>query len=839
MDVAERALSSTVAAPSIGPAEDRYDPHALEQKWQAVWDQVDLDRVEEVQGKSKFYCLDMFPYPSGDGLSVGHCHNYIPTDVISRYLRMRGYNVLHPMGWDAFGQPAENEAIRRGRHPRDTADRNTANYKRQLRLVGNSYDWHREIDSSKPDYYHWTQWFFLLLYNRSLAYRAKGAVWWCPSCKTTLANEEVHNGHCWRCDSLVERREMEQWYFKITAYADRLLDDLKHIDWPESVKTMQENWIGRSEGAHVQFASEDGTALPIFTTRPDTLFGATFFVMAPEHPLVERLTAPERRGDIEAYVSMARRTTDIERTSTARARTGVPIGASAINPVNGERIPIWIADYVLPTYGTGMIMAVPAHDERDFAFARSYGLPIRVVVTPPGWSEGQALDAAYLGDGTLIDSGKFTGMRSVDGRREITRDLQHDEQGHFTVNYKLRDWLISRQRYWGAPIPIVHCPTDGLVPVPEAELPVQLPDVVDWQPTGTGRSPLETATDWVQTVCPKCGGPARRETDTMGGFACSSWYFLRFCSPQDADRPFEPAAVRYWMPVDLYVGGLEHAVMHLLYARFWTKVMYDAGLVSFIEPFHRYRPQGVVHSPLPDAYGSVGKRMSKSKGNVITPDSVVEEHGADALRLYELFIGPFDQNLIWDEKGINGIDRFLQRVWEVCVGPYDAGRGAADPALRRLLHKTIKKVGDDIGDMRFNTAVSALMIFVNELTDAVRSRQIGAASWWECTKALVLMLAPMAVFTAEELWRRLGGDGSVHQQSWPSYDATLAADDTMVIAVQVNSKVRDRVEVAASAAEDEVLSTILAQPRVQELLSGRKIVRTIYAPGRLLNLVVR
>jgi leucyl-tRNA synthetase len=835
MAVVDRAANR--AAVEEGP--DRYDPQALEAHWQPVWDQMELDRVRERPGAPKFYCLDMFPYPSGDGLSVGHGHNYIPTDVISRYMRMRGYNVLHPMGWDAFGQPAENEAIRRGRHPRETTERNTANYKRQLRLVGNGYDWQREIDSSKPDYYHWTQWFFLLLLQRGLAYRANAPVWWCPSCQTTIANEEVHNGLCWRCDTPVERREMEQWYFRITAYADRLLADLKGIDWPESVKTMQENWIGRSEGALVRFHAEDGAELPIFTTRPDTLFGATFFVMAPEHPLVARLTTPEQRAAVEEYVGMAGRVTEIERTSTTRTRTGVPTGSFAINPVNNERIPIWVADYVLPSYGTGMIMAVPAHDSRDFGFARSYGLPVRVVVAPHDAVLGDDLDAAYTGDGHLVHSGAFSGMPSVEARRAITGDLVRRRLADFQVNYKLRDWLISRQRYWGAPIPIVHCPQHGPVPVPESDLPVLLPEIVDWQPTGSGRSPLETAEEWVRTTCPQCGGPARRETDTMGGFACSSWYFLRFCSPQDSKRPFDPAAVAYWMPVDLYVGGLEHAVMHLLYARFWTKVMHDAGLVTFSEPFARYRPQGVVHSPLPDQHGNIGKRMSKSRGNVITPDSVVEAHGADALRLYELFIGPFEQNLIWDEKGINGVDRFLSRVWDLCTMTYTSATRSADDALERSLQKTIKKVGDDLAEMRFNTAVSSLMILLNELADAVRSRTISSAQWRHATDSLILLLAPMAVFQAEELWHRRGGEGSVHQQSWPTYDPDLAVDQRISIAVQINSKLRDRVEVATDASDEAVRQAAMRAPRVAEGLYGKEIVKVFYASGRLINFIAR
>ncbi len=832
------ANSSTDASTDAQAGESTYDPHALEAKWRAIWDRDQLDRVIEKPGAPKYYCLDMFPYPSGDGLSVGHCHNYIPTDVVSRFQRMRGRTVLHPMGWDAFGQPAENEAIRLGVHPRDTTNKNTANYKRQLRLVGNAYDWDREIDSSKPDYYRWTQWFFLLLYKRGLAYRDKAPVWWCPSCKTTLANEEVHGGHCWRCDSLVERREMEQWFFRITAYADRLLDDLSLIDWPESVKTMQSNWIGRSEGARVLFHSTFGTPLEVFTTRPDTLFGATFFVMAPEHPLVEALVTPDRRTAVDEYVSLSRRTTEIERTSSTRERTGEFTGAYAVNPVNGEHIPIWIADYVLASYGTGMIMAVPAHDERDFSFATRYNLPIRKVILEPGTTPGAPIAQAFPGDGELINSGVYDGLPPSVAKVRIVADLRERGLGEAQTNFKMRDWLISRQRYWGAPIPIIHCPHHGSVAVPEEQLPVVLPEVVDWQPTGSGRSPLETATDWVNTTCPTCGGPARRETDTLGGFACSSWYFLRFCSPKDTLAAFSRESANYWMPVDLYVGGLEHTVMHLLYARFWTKVMYDAGLVSFQEPFSRYRPQGVLHSPLPDRHGAVGKRMSKSRGNVITPDSVVEAHGADSLRLYELFMGPFDQNLLWDEKGINGIDRLLSRVWGVCDSPYVSSNEQTDTSVRQLLHKTIQKVGDDLDEMRFNTAVSALMILVNNLVEATRAKTISTNLWQECVRALILMFAPMAVFQAEELWQRSGGTGSVHLQQWPAFDAELVRDVRVTLVVQVNGKVRDRLEIDASAGEAETLAAASKLPKVAAELAGKAIKRSFFAPGRLINLVI-
>jgi leucyl-tRNA synthetase len=805
----------------------RYNPKEIEPKWQKIWADSGIYKTDMKRTADKFYVIPMLPYPSGD-LHIGHWYNFAPADTVARFRRMLGQNVLTTIGFDAFGLPAENAAIKRGIQPAVWTHSNIESMTRQISQIGASYDWGHTLATCDPDYYRWNQWLFLKLYEKGLAYRAKAIVNWCPKDQTVLANEQVvgDDNVCERCGTPVIQKEMESWYFKITDYTERLLADLDSVDWPEKVKTMQVNWIGKSQGALIKFRADgyDGH-VEVFTTRPDTIYGATFMVLAPEHKILNKLSISEQAT---TYIEESKRKTELER-KEAKHKTGVFSGHYAINPATKEKIPIWIADYVLASYGTGAIMAVPAHDERDGEFAAKFDLPVQDVIEKPEGFEG-----TYTGEGVLINSGKYDAMDSAEAREKITGEF-----GKAQTNYKLRDWLISRQRYWGAPIPIVHCPEHGAVPVPESELPVRLPEIVDWQPTGTGRSPLDSATDWVETTCPQCGGPARRETDTMGGFACSSWYFLRFCSPNDTERPFDPAAVNYWMPVDLYVGGLEHAVMHLLYARFWTKVMYDARLVPFTEPFARYRPQGVVHSPLPDKAGNVGKRMSKSRGNVITPDSVVETHGADALRLYELFIGPFEQNLIWDEKGINGIDRFLNKAWELCTVAYESTGADADDRLRRLLHKTIKKVGDDLAEMRFNTAVSGLMILVNELADAVRSASISARLWHTAIDALILMLAPMAVFQAEELWHRRGGEGSVHQQPWPLYDPTLAVDQMVTIAVQINSKLRDRLEVPADATDEAVRGAAERVPKVAEALHDKQIVKVFYASGRLINFIVR
>jgi len=839
-----------------------YEPHAVEARWQRRWDEAALYRTPEGDGRPTFYCLDFFPYPSGAGLSVGHCRNYVPTDVISRHHRMTGYAVLHPMGWDAFGLPAENEAIDKGVHPRETTRRYADNYKRQMQLIGASYDWEREINSSHPDYYRWTQWIFLLLYRRGLAYRSVAPVNWCEHCQTTLANEEVEQGTCWRCHQPVTRRDLEQWFLRITAYAGELLTETDCLDWPEHILAMQRHWIGRSAGVEFEMAvaGRPEVSFRVFTTRPDTVYGMTFAVLAPEHALVGRITTPEHQAEVDVYGERARHTTDIERLSTERARDGVFTGAYAVNPVNGERVPVFVADYVLLGYGTGAIMAVPAHDQRDYDFARRYGLPVEKVIRPEDgeWTS----ESAYEGEGVMTHSGPFDGQASAVAWQGIANMMDGQGYGRRTVQYRMRDWLISRQRYWGAPIPVVHCERCGTVPVPEADLPVLLPHLPDYLPRGDGRSPLENLPEFVNTSCPVCGGLARRETDTMGGFACSSWYFLRFADPSYDAGPFNPQAVRKWLPVDLYVGGAEHAVMHLLYARFWTKVLADAGLLHFREPFPRLRSQGVLHA-------ADGKRMSKSRRNVVTPDEVVARTGADILRIYLLFMAPFDQNVLWGEEGIVGAERFLQRVWRACqaVGELGSrgageqqGRGAtkqrsseeggqgstedairnpdrAEEALRRATHRAIQRVTDDIEAFKFNTAIAAMMELTNALT-SFREQQAPSPAGDDATGVLIRLLAPFAPHVAEELWARRGGAFSVHQQPWPEVDPVLAADQTVTLIVQVNGKVRDRIEVAAGIDDQEARRLALASERVHSHLDGRLPRQVIVVPGRLVNIVV-
>ena len=862
-----------------GPAKGvpAFDFRALEAKWRPVWQAANLYRTGDDPAKPNVYILDFFPYPSGDGLSVGHCRNYVPTCVSARFYRMRGYNVLHPMGWDAFGLPAENYAIAHGIHPKQTTAQFVANYRRQMELVECSYDWSREIDSTDPAYYRWTQWFFLLLFRRGLAYRAPGRQWWCPQCRTILANEQVEDGRCWRCDSVVTTKELEQWYFKITDYAEALLAGLDEIEWPERIKTMQRNWIGRSDGAEVIFTvTVDGSdePIPVFTTRPDTLYGVTFLALAPEHPLVTRVTTPEQAAEVAAYVEAARRKSEIERGAADGAKSGVFTGAHAAHPLTGAPIPIWVADYVLSGYGSGAVMGVPGHDTRDFAFARQYALPIVEVIIPDHYGRRPTTDdhrqeataddrpttaagvppiddeiysgiqatgvasavvggqqSAVEAPGITTNSGPFSGLPSIEAAARITAELAARGRGGAKVAYRFRDWLISRQRYWGAPIPIIHCPECGTVPVPEEELPVLLPDAVEFAPSGDGRSPLARVTEWVNTACPRCGGPAQRETDTMDGFACSSWYFLRFASPHEAERPFDPAAVRAWLPVDTYVGGAEHAIMHLLYARFWTKVMADAGLIEFTEPFTQLRNQGMLLSP------KDGQKMSKSKGNVITPDEVVEKYGTDALRAYILFLGPFDANALWDNRGIIGVQRFLERYWKLANEVTSLPGGAHDEAFERQRHQIIGRVTSDMTKFRFNTAVAALMEYVNDLF-AARQRPIGGKQWRAAIRTLTLLLAPIAPFVTEEIWRSvLGEQDSVHRAAWPEFNEALAAEPHVTIVLQVNGKLRDRLEMPAGATEEALRAAALANTKVQSAVAGAAIGEVIVVPGRLVNVV--
>lgn len=973
---------------------ERYDPAAIERKWQERWAADKLYTADESSDRPKYYVLDFYPYPSGDGLSVGHCRNYVPTDVLSRYYRMKGYNVLHPMGWDAFGLPAENAAIKQKTNPAVLIRRFAANYRRQMTMIGTSYDWEREINSSTPEYYHWTQWIFLRLYNSwydpranaarpiaeleaelarrgsanlglplsekpitadewngltpqqrqdilrrfRLAYRGEATVNWDPVDKTVIANEEVQaDGTAWRSGALVERRVLKQWFFRITAYAERLANDLDGVDWPAKIVTMQRNWIGRSEGAEVIFQTEDKREFIIFTTRPDTLWGATFMVLAPEHPLVADITTDEQRDAVLAYIAQAQAASTTTRTDTEKEKTGVWTGGYAINPVNGTRIPVWIADYVLMEYGTGAIMAVPAHDERDFDFALKFGLPIIPVIARPddvarshirkgfyrdglaealrsagysveeqdssllvtltgaqavayaalvqpyltsGWVDvagsgwlaifpdeviafdavaadqrimahiGAYTDAStYMGYlatvpfyreviyhdeyGTPINSGPINGLS---GDAAISRTIDWLEQhgkGKRRLNYKMRDWLISRQRYWGTPIPIIHA-EDGLeVPLDDKDLPLTLPDVESYEPTATGESPLATISAWVNVTLPD-GRQGRRETDTMGTFACSSWYYLRFADPHNAQLLADPQKLNYWLPVDMYVGGAEHAVMHLLYARFWTKVLYDLGAVSFVEPFQRLRNQGLI-------LAEDGRKMSKSFHNVITPDEVVADHGADALRGYECFISDFELAVPWSVQGVPGVRRWLDRVWRITLYPdEDRGQEAefSERQLRRITHQTIARVEADILNFKFNTMVAALMEFTNAL---YRARDAGLAhtsTWDEAIDVLLRLTAPVAPHITEELWQRLGRPYSIHQQSWPIADPELAAEDEVEIVLQINGKLRDKLTVPIDTDEEHLRELALSNERVRSFIGDRTVRRVIVVPNKLVNVVL-
>ncbi len=837
---------------------ERYDPAEIEPRWQARWAELGLYRTDLADtSRPKYYLLTMYPYPSGD-LHIGHWYIKTPTDALARFRRMHGYNVFFPIGFDAFGLPAENAAIRSGIHPAEWTMRNIENMRRQLRSMGATFDWDHEVVTCDPAYYRWNQWFFLRFYEAGLAYRAMAAVDWCPN-DGTLAREQVEGAErrCWRCGARVEKRDLEQWFLRITKYADELLD-FSGIDWPEPIRVMQTNWIGRSEGAEIVFETAPadhhpgGDAITVFTTRPDTLFGATFMVLAPEHPLVAEITAPERRSEVEAYVARARAETEIERLSTEREKTGVPIGADAINPATGERIPIFIADYVLLGYGTGAIMGVPAHDERDFAFAVRYGLPIRRVVAAPGMEDAPLTEAfvAHGGDERLVNSGRFSGLPADEGGRAIVAWLGETGRARPAVTYRLRDWLISRQRYWGTPIPIIYCERDGIVPVPDADLPVLLPEQVDYR--GRGDNPLKRDPTFLAVDCPRCGGPARRETDTMDTFIDSSWYWYRYLSPQKTDGPLDRALVDRWCPVDQYTGGAEHAVMHLLYARFFTKALADLGLVGEREPFKRLFNQGQI-------LGADGERMSKSRGNVEDPDDYVARYGADTVRLFLMFMGPWDQGGPWSPTGIEGVHRFLRRVWTLVLDPGgveagdpDAGRlpagedeGTAAAKLRRAAHRTLRDVTADYEAFRFNTMVAKLMELTNTLFRYRGTVVAGGPAWNEAVDLLLLMLAPAAPHIAEELWsRRLADRGepwrSIHTERWPAVDEAAAAEETREVPIQVNGKLRDRVVVPVGISREELEALVLARPKIAAILGDRRPERIIHAGnGRLVNVVVR
>ncbi len=814
---------------------DAYDPKAVEARWQAVWaaerafevPNPELPLRDDALEQKRTYVLEMLPYPSGD-LHMGHVKNYTLGDVVAHFRRRNGFEVLRPMGYDAFGLPAENAAIREGGHPRTITERNIAAIREQMGRMGWAIDWSREVSTHEPEYYRWTQWLFLRFYEQGLAYRKEAPVKWCPNDQTVLANEQVIDGHCERCGAEVESRSLEQWFFRILDYADRLLDEMALLEsWPERVLTMQRNWIGRSEGAEVIFRIEElGEDIPVFTTRPDTLFGATFFVLAPEHPLVADLVraTPEEQAVLD-YVRRAAAQSAVERASQDREKTGIFTGRTITNPVNGEQIPIWVADYVLMEYGTGAIMAVPAHDERDFEFARQFDLPIRAVVAP---ADGDVdPDTAFLlhtGDERLVNSNGFDGLPSPEAKQAIVAWLEERGLGRPTVGYRLRDWLLSRQRYWGCPIPIVYCADCGAVPVPDDDLPVLLPEVDDYLPKG--RSPLAAAEDWVNVPCPSCGGPARRETDTMDTFVDSSWYYLRYTDARCDTAPMRRELVDYWAPVKQYIGGIEHAILHLMYARFFVKVMNDLGIVGFREPFLRLYTQGMIYR--------FGAKMSKSKGNTVEPDEYLDRYGADALRLYILFIGPAEDDVEWQDSGIEGTSRFLHRLWRV-VGELEGAPGApeSDTPLVRKAHQTIAKVTDDIDRrFQFNTPIAAVMELVNEI--GRHPTDPGARFAAETATSLV---QPYAPHIAEELWERLG-HSRLWEQPWPEADPAMLERETFELVVQVNGKVRDRIEIAAETAEAELIEQAKALPRVQAQLDGKEIKRAIVVPRKLVNLVV-
>lgn len=829
---------------------DKYNFGDIELKWERIWEREGLHRVKEDPKKTKRYILEMFPYPSGE-LHMGHVRNYAITDVVARYHSMRGYNVLHPIGWDAFGLPAENAAIKHGVLPAKWTNSNIEVMRHELKRLGFSYDWSREINTSAPDYYKWGQWIFLKFLERGLVYRKKAPVNWCPHDETVLANEQVIAGRCWRCDTLVEIRELEQWFFKITAYAEDLLKGLEKLDgWPQRVRVMQENWIGRSEGALVDFKVKgkvegEEVAIPVFTTRPDTLYGATFFLLSPEHPLAEKVAAADRRGEVKAFRKRVASESLIDRSALEVKKEGVFTGRYALNPLTGKDIPIYLANYILMGYGTGAVMAVPAHDQRDFEFARQYDLPIEVVIQPPGEElKAEAMTEAYVGEGSMVNSGDFTGLDSRRGVKDVTKHIEKKGFGKASVNYRLRDWLISRQRYWGNPIPVIYCKTCGAVPVPEKDLPVMLP--LNVKIGAKGRSPLADIPEFADVACPICDGPGRRETDTMDTFTDSSWYFLRFADPQNDRAPFSSAAGDYWMPVDQYIGGIEHAVLHLLYARFFTRVLHDLGLVKTREPFVNVLTQGMVKKD--------GAAMSKSKGNIVGVDEIVSKYGADTGRMFILFASPPKADLEWSDQGVEGVHRFLRRVNRVVkdnvrlleraektAGPSEAsGAGAS---LTRTMHRTIKRVTEDIESFGLNTAISATMEMVNEmsrLNEETPAEQMSPSAVRAATETLLLLLAPFAPHLTEELWHELTGRPertSIHSERWPAYDPKLVQAEEITLVVQVNGKVRDRITVPAGISREDMEKTALASDKAQKHLSGKKVAKVVVVPGRLVNIV--
>ncbi|MBM6616375.1 leucine--tRNA ligase [Bacillus suaedaesalsae] len=800
-----------------------FDHQSIEKKWQNHWETNHTFKTKEEKGRQKFYALDMFPYPSGAGLHVGHPEGYTATDIVSRMKRMQGYNVLHPMGWDAFGLPAEQYALDTGNDPAEFTVQNINTFRRQIKELGFSYDWDREVNTTDPNYYKWTQWIFLKLYEKGLAYIDEIPVNWCPALGTVLANEEVIDGKSERGGHPVERRPMKQWMLKITAYADRLLEDLEELDWPESLKDMQRNWIGRSEGAHVHFTIDGhDEGFTVFTTRPDTLFGATYAVLAPEHPLVASITTPEQKEAVDLYIEKIISKSDLERTELSKEKTGAFTGAYAINPINGEKMPIWIADYVLMTYGTGAIMAVPAHDERDYEFAQKFELPIKEVV-----AGGDVTKEAYTGDGEHVNSDFLNGMNKEDAIAASIKWLEEHSKGEKKVSYRLRDWLFSRQRYWGEPIPIIHWEDGTSTAVPEAELPLVLPKTKEIRPSGTGESPLAAIEEWVNVVDPVTGKKGRRETNTMPQWGGSCWYYLRYIDPHNHDQLADPEKLKEWLPVDIYIGGAEHAVLHLLYARFWHKFLYDIGVVPTKEPFQRLFNQGMI-------LGENNEKMSKSKGNVVNPDDIVRSHGADTLRLYEMFMGPLEASIAWSEKGLDGSRRFLDRVWRLFVEE----NGELSPkivesqssTLDKVYNQTVKKVTEDYEGLRFNTAISQMMVFINDAYKATELPKV-------YVEGFVKLLSPVAPHVAEELWEKLGHSGTISYEAWPTFDESKLVEDEVEIVVQINGKVKAKLLVPATATKEEMEEIALSDDTVKEQIEGKTVRKIVAVPGKLVNIV--
>jgi leucyl-tRNA synthetase len=837
----KKPAAARTRARTVKAVEDiSYNPKAFEKKWQEKWETDGLYRSVIDESKPKHYALTMLPYTSGD-LHFGHWYPMAPSDARARFKRMNGYNVLFPIGFDAFGLPAENAAIKRGIHPKEWTFKNIINMRRQLKTMGAMFDWQREAITAEPRYYKWTEWFFIRLYKAGLAYRKMSPVDWCPNCNTTLAREQVwgEDRICERCHTPVIKKDLEQWFFKATKYADELLN-FDGIDWPEQVRVKQTNWIGRSEGASVIFKTEAGDPIEVFTTRPDTLWGATFMVLAPEHPLVEKVTADNQRLEVEAYKFAASRQSDIDREAADKEKTGVWTGGYALNPVNNARIPIWIADYVLMSYGTGAIMAVPAHDERDFDFARKYHLLIMPVIQPEEHPrlDGATMETAYIGSGHMVNSGQFNGTivndekgRKNPGISAVIDWLAKQGIGRETINYRYRDWLISRQRYWGSPIPMIHCETHGWNPVPDKNLPVLLPDDVEWKPTG--ESPLKLHPTWKHTTCPVCGGPAERETDTMDTFMCSSWYHLRYLSPRYNNGPFDDKEYNYWMPVDTYTGGVEHATMHLLYTRFFHKALRDMGIVEGGEPMLQLRNQGMI-------LGEDGFKMSKSKGNVVSPDVLTGKYGTDALRTYLMFAYRWEEGGLWNSSGIEGNARWLRRIWILFTDPTQPGTASAETRriLRRKVHQTLKRVTRDFEAFQFNTIISSLMELLNEMYKARDAGAAGSPEWNEAFEIYLKMLAPVAPHISEELWMRLGKPYSIHTQKWPAVDEAAAREDEITLVVQVNGKLRDRITVPADVSEEDAKAAALASEVVKKHLEGKTPKQVVYVKGRLVNIVV-